>query len=565
MPGERRLRRALVTVGVIAGTAVWAAPAEANHHVIQVREVFPGPGNTGYVELQMYAAGQGLVEGHDITLYGPTGLLTHTFSFPSHVANDTTGRETILVGDSAAAGNPDFTDNGLELSAAGGGACFISNDFGPIDCVAWGDFAGTLPSAGGSPASPAGVTAGKALRRTIARGCASKLDGPDDTDESAADFSEQTPTPRNNSVAPVETECPLPPNTTLAASPRPGNPTNQSGATFEFSGTGSFTGFECKLDTEAAFSSCTSPKTYAAGTLAAGSRTFQVRAVGAGGPDPTPASYTWTVDLTAPDTTIGNPRPVDPNAGASSSLSFSSSEPTGATFRCRLITPSSPSPSFAACSPPSSQATPASGAYTFEVTAKDQAGNEDPTPATYSWMVDRTPPDTEITATPANPSDSASADFDYISTEPTGATFRCRLDGAASFTTCPVDGVYTGLNDGSHTFRVRAVDPLGNEDPTEAAYSWTVDASSDPPPDTTITKAPKKKGTDKTPKVSFTATPPTSATFQCRVDDGPFEPCASPHTTAKLKTGKHTFEVVASGPGGADPTPAKASFKIIKR
>ena len=49
------------------------------------------------------------------------------------------------------------------------------------------------------------------------------------------------------------------------------------------------------------------------------------------------------------------------------------------------------------------------------------------------------------------------------------------------------------------------------------------------------------------------------------MDDEPFEECDSPHTTKKLKLGKHTFEVVATGPGGEDPTPAKASFKIVKK
>ena len=42
---------------------------------------------------------------------------------------------------------------------------------------------------------------------------------------------------------------------------------------------------------------------------------------------------------------------------------------------------------------------------------------------------------------------------------------------------CPSNGIYTGLIDGEHTFRVRAVDALGNEDLSEATYTWTVDAS----------------------------------------------------------------------------------------
>ena len=51
--------------------------------------------------------------------------------------------------------------------------------------------------------------------------------------------------------------------------------------------------------TPATFGACTSPQPYSG--LAAGSHTFQVRATdGAGNVDPSPASFTWTVDLTHP-------------------------------------------------------------------------------------------------------------------------------------------------------------------------------------------------------------------------------------------------------------------------
>ena len=47
----------------------------------------------------------------------------------------------------------------------------------------------------------------------------------------------------------------------------------------------------------------------------------------------------------------------------------------------------------------------------------------------------------------------------------------------------------------------------------------------------TTTKAPKKKGKDKNSTVESTATPPTGATFQRRVDADTFAGCTSPHTT----------------------------------
>ena len=56
--------------------------------------------------------------------------------------------------------------------------------------------------------------------------------------------------------------------------------------------------FECKLD-GGSFAICTSPDQI--NSIPEGVHTFQVRAVdAANNVDPTPASFTWTVDLTAP-------------------------------------------------------------------------------------------------------------------------------------------------------------------------------------------------------------------------------------------------------------------------
>jgi hypothetical protein len=106
------------------------------------------------------------------------------------------------------------------------------------------------------------------------------------------------------------------PDTTITATPA--NPTNNTSATFSFTGNdGSGTGvagFECHLDT-GAFTACTSPQSYSG--LADGSHTFNVRAIdSAGNSDATPATYTWTVDTTAPTATMtstaGDPTNVSP-------------------------------------------------------------------------------------------------------------------------------------------------------------------------------------------------------------------------------------------------------------
>ena len=84
------------------------------------------------------------------------------------------------------------------------------------------------------------------------------------------------------------------------------------------------------------------------------------------------------------------------------------------------------------------------------------------------------------------------------------------------------------------------------------------------PPETTITKKPKKQSTKRKVKFKFSSDQQGS-TFECAVDGGSFEPCTSP-AKLKLKPGWHTFRVRAiARTRAADPTPAKAKFRIKRK
>ena len=132
---------------------------------------------------------------------------------------------------------------------------------------------------------------------------------------------------------------------------------------------------------------------------------------GTGNVDPTPASFTWVVDTTAPDTTItGNPPAV---TGPSASFTFTGSDAGSgvASFQCQLD-----GGGFAACTSPQSYSSLANGRHSFQVRAVDAAGNVDSMPAAYGWVVnitvpDTTPPVTQIDSGPPDPSDNASAAF----------------------------------------------------------------------------------------------------------------------------------------------------------
>jgi hypothetical protein len=99
---------------------------------------------------------------------------------------------------------------------------------------------------------------------------------------------------------------PQQPDTTITSGPS--GSVSATTASFAFSSSEAGSTFECSLD-GAPFGACTSPKDYPA--LANGEHTFRVRAIGAGGTDPTPASRTWTVvDTAAPQVTSTTP-PAD--------------------------------------------------------------------------------------------------------------------------------------------------------------------------------------------------------------------------------------------------------------
>jgi hypothetical protein len=85
------------------------------------------------------------------------------------------------------------------------------------------------------------------------------------------------------------------------------------------------------------------------------------------------------------------------------------------------------------------------------------------------------------------------------------------------------------------------------------------------PPQTKITKGPKKRTRDRTPTFKYKSSDPGS-TFKCKVDRAPFKSCKPKgFTTKKLKFRKHTFQVRATNSfGSVDPTPAKKSFKVIR-
>ncbi len=274
-----------------------------------------------------------------------------------------------------------------------------------------------------------------------------------------------------------------PPQTTIDSGPS--GLTNDASPSFGFSSSEGGSSFECRLDSNQAsdWQSCTSPKSYS--SLGDGSHTFEVRATDSvGNTDQTPASRGFTVDATAPQTTIDS-GPSGLTNDPSPSFGFSSSE-GGSSFECRLD--SNQASDWQSCTSPKSHGSLSDGSHTFDVRATDPAGNVDPTPASRSFAIDTTGPQTTIDSGPSGTTNNPSSSFSFSASEP-GSTFECRLDSSqpSDWQSCDSPKDYGSLADGSHSFDVRATDPLGNTDPTPASRSFAIDTQAPSTPRITAT------------------------------------------------------------------------------
>jgi hypothetical protein len=203
-----------------AGLLLIAPSASATFHLIKVKEVFPGTSaqpESDYVELQSYSPFQNQVQFGQLQVYNANGSTAGSTFTPSGPLTNNENQRTLLIADSTfgtvfPSTTPDSTDTALNLSPAAGAVCWPVNST-PIDCVSWGAFTGnaSLPSSAGSPKQGSGASGaigdGQAITRSISAGCPTFLEDSDDTNSSAADFSEVAPAPRPNSAPLAETSC----------------------------------------------------------------------------------------------------------------------------------------------------------------------------------------------------------------------------------------------------------------------------------------------------------------------------------------------------------------------
>ena len=244
------------------------------------------------------------------------------------------------------------------------------------------------------------------------------------------------------------------------------------------------------------------------------------------------------------------------------------SDPTFRRFECK-VTPTV-QPDFQECTSGISF-NPTDGTYSFEVRAVDWSGNAS-SPANRSWTVDKTPPFPSINSGPFGTVNSSSATFTFSSTDST-ASFQCSLDGGA-FSSCTSSNSqsYAGLLDGSHAFRVKATDAVGNSSTT--SNFWTIDTVL---PETTLDPnvGPADESTtqENDPVFQFSSNE-TNTTFECNLTGpgltntayslcNPAVPGAGTKSYTNLKDGTYTFKVRSKDRAtNVDASPAERTWTI---
>jgi hypothetical protein len=229
--------------------------------------------------------------------------------------------------------------------------------------------------------------------------------------------------------------------------------------------------------------------------------------------DLTPASFTWTVDTVPPDTIIdsatdgNNSTLTDGSSTESTSISFTFSgtdtsieegEEVGINhFECSVD-----GSSFSTCTSPVQYDNISNGSHIVEIRTEDNAGNLDPSPSSFTWIVNTVQqddnvannitstsptstnlPDTVITSTTDGsnnvigngtntPSTTIRFEFSTINIDAV-EQFECSMDDS-DFVSCTSPFIFPILPEGNHVFKVRYVDVNGNIDESPATFVWDI-------------------------------------------------------------------------------------------
>ncbi|WP_404362395.1 Ig-like domain-containing protein [Corallococcus coralloides] len=346
----------------------------------------------------------------------------------------------------------------------------------------------------------------------------------------------------------------LGPETVILSGPAPS--TAQQQARFVFASSALLVSYQCALDSDV-FVACDTPRDFTG--LAEGPHQFQVRSKDLLGllTDTTPATYSWTVDLTPPKTTFTSTPSAFSNAVVAA-FAFESSE-TPFTFTCSLD-----SGPVLPCASPYLTVALGDGPHTLAVRARDAAGNQETEATTFTWTVDTVAPATPV-VTSLTPGATVAVTPSEVSGrgEP-GSVVHLTVD-AVTVGTAEVDvsGQWTvalpgTLVDGVHLLTASATDDAGNAS-LPVTVSFTLDSTG---ADTRIVSGPPLFSASSSATFGFTSEN-AGATFRCQMDSLLSSACTSPSVYQGLEDGVHVFSVQAIAPNGLpDLTPAVHTWTV---
>lgn len=210
------------------------------------------------------------------------------------------------------------------------------------------------------------------------------------------------------------------------------------------------------------------------------------------------------------------------------------------------------------------------GTHAMHLSALDNAGNISDV---LNYSFERTNPAPTVTITSAPPVSTTAkvANFTFIGQDDgVVAGYECSLDGLA-LTACTSPIAYQNLIEGSHEFKVRALDAMGLAS-VPAVHKWMITKVVEPPPPPVltppvvrITKAPVT-GTDNSSLFEFEIDHPgvALASTSCQIDRVRSGACSSPINFGPLTIGKHTFSVIAVDANGLTSNRPNHEWEIIK-
>lgn len=319
---------------------------------------------------------------------------------------------------------------------------------------------------------------------------------------------------------------------------RPPSVGNNPAVTYTFNANDDRSGIksvECAFDNKANYAACTSPIN---STQTEGAHSFYVRVRDVAGNE-SEVSHNFSIDLSAPTVTI-TASPPDFSSSQSGQFSFSGNDGAVSinTFKCRLD-----GSTLSDCTSPKNYSNLTDGVHNFEVVGVDGVGNPS-SPATRSWYVDTGAPTITFIAEPPALSSASSATYRYTVADSGSGILRtqCQFDSAPYVDCSNSIMTYADLSNGSHTFKLKAIDKAGNT--TESPLkSFIVDLT---PPQIQFLTFPSGFTIQPAAAFTFNATDANGIDrVECRLDATSFGACtsSSAHNVSGLIEGSHSLTI----------------------